>query len=46
MLPNAAQLDFDLETIHEILVVWGLQLRKVPREELRKDAAKVPGVTK
>jgi hypothetical protein len=43
LLPDASQLYFDLKTIHQILVIWGLQLRKVAREELREDATKVPG---
>jgi hypothetical protein len=43
LFPDASQLYFDLKTIHQILVIWGLQLRKVAREELREDATKVPG---
>ena len=42
MLPDAAQLDFDLEAIHQILVVWGLQLCKVSWEELGEYTTKVP----
>jgi hypothetical protein len=43
LFPDASQLYFDLKTIHQILDIWGLQLRKVAREKLREDATKVSG---
>ena len=43
LFPDTSQLYFDLKTIHQILVIWGLQLRKVAREKLREDATKVSG---
>ena len=34
LFPDASQLYFDLQTIHQILVIWGLQLRKVSQEKM------------
>ena len=39
LFPHDAQLNFDLEAIHQVLAVGRLQLRKVPQEELHEDAA-------
>jgi hypothetical protein len=41
LLPNAPELDFDLQPLHEILTLRRLQLREVARQELCEDATKV-----
>jgi hypothetical protein len=46
LFPHVVKLHFDLEAIHQILAVGRVQLRNVPWEEHRKDAAKVPACTR
>jgi hypothetical protein len=46
LLPDTTQLYFDLEAIHQILVIWRLQFRKIPGEKLREYASKVPAKKK
>jgi hypothetical protein len=38
----ATQLDFNFAAIHQILIIWWLQFRKVTGNELFKDTPKVP----
>ena len=42
LLPHAPQLHLDLQPVHQVLPVRRLQLGEVPRQQLRKDPAKVP----
>ena len=43
LFPHATQLDFNFQAVHQILVFWRLQFRKVTGKKLRKDTPKVPG---
>jgi hypothetical protein len=41
LFPDAAELDFDFEAVHEVLPLGRLELGEVAGEELGEDATKV-----